>query len=72
MAIQRLLGTLDATVLKEIDEAVADWKRGVDVAAAAGFAGIQLRAQTTSFYLNFAAHIQIDEPMDVMEVQRAA
>ena len=70
--IQRLLRTLEATVLKGIDEAVADWKRGADVAAAAGFAGIQLHAQKTSFYLNSAAHTQIDEPMNAMEVQRGA
>ena len=42
MAIQAVLGTPKAMSLQEIDEAVADWKRGADVAAVAGFRGIQL------------------------------
>lgn len=42
MAIQAVLGTPKAMTLPEIDEAVADWKRGADAAAIAGFKGIQL------------------------------
>jgi len=42
LAIQKLLGDPKAMDLAEIDEAVANWKRGADVAAKAGFAGIQL------------------------------
>lgn len=42
MAIQAVLGTPKAMTLQEINEAVADWKRGADVAAILGFKGIQL------------------------------
>jgi len=42
MAIQTLLGTPKAMTVQEIDQVVEDWKRGADVAATAGFKGIQL------------------------------
>lgn len=42
MAIQKLLGTPKAMDLKDVDGAVADWKRDADVAAAESFTGIQL------------------------------
>jgi 2,4-dienoyl-CoA reductase-like NADH-dependent reductase (Old Yellow Enzyme family) len=42
MAIQAILGTPKAMTLTEINEIVADCKRGADVVAAVGFAGIQL------------------------------
>lgn len=42
MAIQALLGTPKAMTITEIDQAVADWKRGAHFAQAAGFKGIQL------------------------------
>jgi len=42
IAIQSLLGTPKAMTLPEIDAVVEDWKRGAQVAQAAGFKGVQL------------------------------
>lgn len=42
LAIQALLGTPKAMSISEIDQVVEDWRHGANLAAAAGFKGIQL------------------------------